>query len=358
MKLLDASNGRLPWLAFIVILVVACLFILRPFLSALGWAIIVCYSTWPIHLWIQRRVGGRRKIAAALATALVTLLVMTPFTLVIAALAENAHAFLAASTSAAQNGLPAPPAWIAKIPIIGNGLADYWSGLAHNSPALFNELKALIRPAADFAVNSGTRVGAGLFELSLSIFIVFFVYLHGGTLAASGRQIVTHYAGPRGHRVLKVAGMTLKGVVYGLIGTALAQAALAAIGFFIAGIPQALLLSVLTFFLSFAPVGPPLVWISVALWLFAKGAIGWAIFITLWGLLLISSVDNIIRPYLVGRTANLPILLSMFGFLGGILAFGVIGIFIGPMVLAVGYSVVKDWMDEFENRPAPQAAAS
>ena len=356
MKLLDASNGRLPWLGFIIILAASCLFILRPFLSALGWAVIVCYSTWPIYLWIERRVGGYRKIAAALATALVTLLVMTPFTLVIAALAENAHAFVAASTSAAQNGLPALPPWIAKIPIIGKSLSDYWAGLAHNSPALFNELKALIRPAADFAVNSGTRVGAGLFELSLAIFIVFFAYLHGGSLAASGRKLVSHYTGPRGHRVLTVAGKTLKGVVYGLIGTALAQAALAAIGFFIAGIPQALLLSVLTFFLSFAPIGPPLVWISVAVWLFTKGEVGWGIFIFLWGLLLISSVDNIIRPYLVGRTANLPILLSLFGFIGGVLAFGVIGIFIGPMVLAVGYSVVKDWIDDFENRPAPQAA--
>ncbi|EYD71507.1 hypothetical protein Rumeso_04908 [Rubellimicrobium mesophilum DSM 19309] len=147
-----------------------------------------------------------------------------------------------------------------------------------------------------------------------------------------------------------MVGETVQGTVYGLIGTALAQGLLAALGFWIAGVPQALLLGSLTFVLSFLPVGPPLVWISVALWLLAQGAIGWGIFVILWGALLVSTIDNVLRPYLLARSNSLP-LLGLLGFLGGLLAFGFIGIFLGPTLLAVAYSLFVEWHEaEAEDR--------
>ena len=188
----------------------------------------------------------------------------------------------------------------------------------------------------------------------LSVFTAFFFYLHGRRMTAYMRDISERFAGSRGHQLLMVVGATVKGVVYGLIGTALAQALLAGIGFWIAGVPQALVLGFLTFVLSFVPVGPPLVWGAVALWLFVQGMVWWGVFVAAWGLLLVSSIDNVLRPYVLGKTNNLPVVLGLFGFLGGVLAFGLIGIFLGPALLAVAYSLFLEWTAaEVEERRHP-----
>ena len=136
----------------------------------------------------------------------------------------------------------------------------------------------------------------GILELGLSVFISFFFFLHGRRMATYIRAVGERFAGPRSREVLALVGATVKGVIYGLIGTALAQALIAGFGFWIAGVPQALLLGFLTFMLSFLPLGPPLVWGSVALWFLAQGNYGWSIFVAAWGLLLVSSIDNVIRP--------------------------------------------------------------
>jgi predicted PurR-regulated permease PerM len=181
-------------------------------------------------------------------------------------------------------------------------------------------------------------------------------------VAAHVRAIAERFAGPRARHLLAVVGATVKGVIYGLIGTALAQGILAAIGFWIAGVPEPLLLGFLTFVLSFVPMGPPLVWGSVTLWLLAQGAVWWGIFVAAWGLLLVSTIDNVLRPYVLGKTNNLPVVLGLFGFLGGILAFGFIGVFLGPTLLAVGYALFLEWTAaEVEERrhptPKPSDAA-
>lgn len=131
--------------------------------------------------------------------------------------------------------------------------------------------------------------------------------------------------------------------MYGLLGTALAQGFVATIGFAIAGVPAALLLGVATFLLSLLPIGPPLIWGSVAIWLFYQGTVGWGIFMLLWGFFLISGVDNVVKPLLISRGSNLPFILVLFGVFGGVLAFGFVGVFIGPTLLAVGFSLIKEW---------------
>src|SRR5438045_5453912 len=143
--------------------------------------------------------------------------------------------------------------------------------------------------------------------------------------------------------LLEIAGNTVRGVVYGILGTGLVQAVMAGIGFFIAGVPGAALLALLTFFLSVVPVGPPLVWIPAALWLFHQGSTGWGIFMLVWGML-VSSVDNVVKPWLISQGSDLQFLLILFGFLGGPLMFGFIGVFIGPTLLAVGYRLFTEWV--------------
>ncbi len=340
---LGKPSERILGIGALVLLAIGCVLVLRPFVSALLWAAVICFSTWPAFTRCERVLGGRRSLAAVVMTLLVTVALVAPFAAMVAILAENIASLVAAAAGTLAQGPPAPPPWVATLPLVGETLAAYWESLAHNAPAFLIELKKLIGPAADIAVAGGTAAAIGLLDMAMTVFIAFLFYRHGWQMAAYVRQVTERFAGPRGRRLLKVIGVTVTGVVYGLIGTALPQAGLAAIGFWIAGVPQALLLGVLTFVLSFVPIGPPLVWGSVAIWLVVKGALWWGLFVALWGLLLVSSVDNVVRPYLLGRTSNLPIVLGFFGLIGGIIAFGFIGLFLGPALLAVGYSLFLEW---------------
>ena len=345
----------------LLLLAIGCAIVLWPFLSALLWAAVICFSTWPIYTWCEQVLGGRRGLAGALMTLLVALVIVAPFAITVATLADSVSRLITAATGVLEQGPPAPPDWVGGLPVVGEGLAAYWERLAHNAPAFVTELKKLTGPAADIAVASGAVLGVGLLQLGLSVFIAFFFYRHGRQMAAYVRESVERFAGPRARHLLTVVGETVKGVVYGLIGTALAQALLAGIGFWIAGVPQALLLGFVTFVLSFVPGGPPLVWGSVALWLLSQGAFWWSIFTAAWGLLLVSSIDNFLRPYLLAQSNSLPLVLGLFGFVGGILAFGFIGMFLGPTLLAVGYSLFLEWQaTEVEERshstPAPPDA--
>jgi predicted PurR-regulated permease PerM len=154
--------------------------------------------------------------------------------------------------------------------------------------------------------------------------------------------------GDRAATVWTTVSNTVRGVMYGLLGTALAQAVVAAIGFAIAGVPAVPLLAVLTFVSSLVPVGPPIIWGGAAIWLFSHGFSGWGIFMIVWGLVLISGVDNVVRPMLISRGSSQPFLLTFLGVLGGVIAFGFVGMFIGPTLLAVGYTLMRDWTDATE----------
>ncbi|MEQ8827431.1 MAG: AI-2E family transporter [Parvibaculum sp.] len=326
----------------LLLLAIGCALTLWPFVPALLWAAAICFSTWPVYSWCERRLGGRRTLTAALMTLLVALVLVAPFAVIVATLADSAASFLTTATEILEEGPPSPPRWVASLPMVGESLAFYWQSLAYNVPAFIAEMKKLVGPATDIAVVSGAVVGRGLFQLVLSVLICFFFYLHGRQMAAHVREVAERFAGPRARRLVKVVGATVKGVMYGMIGTALAQAIVAAIGFWIAGMPQPLLLGFLTFALSFVSAGA-LVWGPVAVWLFVQGEVLWGIFILAWGLLIVSSIDNFIRPYLLGKTSNLPMVLGFFGFIGGILAFGFVGLFLGPTLLAVGYNLFLEW---------------
>ncbi|OMQ43009.1 AI-2E family transporter [Ensifer sp. 1H6] len=343
--------GPVLGIGTLALLVVACALVLWPFLSAILWAAVICYSTWPLYRQCERAVGGYRAVAAAIMTMLVIFVLAAPLAFLVTALADDMKNLAEGITHVLEEGPSAPPNWIKGLPIVGEGVAAYWENLAHDAPAFIVELKKLTGPVTDIALAGGAALGGVLLELALSIFITFFLFLHGRRMIGFMRQISERVAGPRGKRLLTVIGMTVKGVVYGMIGTALAQGLLAGIGFWIAGVPQPLLLGCLTFTLSFVPGGPPFVWGPVALWLLSQGSMGWAIFIAIWGLLLVSSIDNFLRPYLLNQNSNLPVLLGLFGLVGGVLAFGLIGLFLGPTLLAVAYNLFLEWVAaELEER--------
>ena len=326
-------------------LALGCLLVLMPFVTALLMAAILTYSTWPVYVRLRKTVGGRSNLAAGLMMLGACVILIAPFVFVAASLADSASELVDALRKAFENGPPALPAWIASLPLVDETLVNYWQNLSHDSGRLIEELKGLISPARSALVVGGGILFAGLLQLGLAVGVAFFLYRDGEAAAARIVRITSRLGGARGRHLLNIAGSTVVSVVYGILGTALAQGVLAGIGFVIAGVPGATLLGLATFLLSVVPVGPPLVWIPAALWLFAYGSTGWAIFLGLWGLLVVSMVDNVLKPMIISHGSHLPFMLVLLGVLGGAAALGFVGIFLGPTLLAVGYRMVNEWAD-------------
>ncbi|MHC1767472.1 MAG: AI-2E family transporter [Verrucomicrobiia bacterium] len=373
-------------LTALVFLLIGAFVVMKPFLSAAMWAVVLCFSLWPAHHRLVRRVGNRRTLAAAITTLAIALVLLVPFVVIGFSLADDARSLGMATRKWLEAGPPAPPGWLDKVPIVGGEAKRYWRGFADEAakwlqevrraaeeelppttkatsevaplakaeaaPAVsppsrdesrfVNALRRVINWAQSWLPQVGLAIGRGVTEVALSVFIAFFVLRDGAAAADRLTTGVDRIAGDRGKRLLEVAGQTVRGVVYGILGTALAQGGMAGIGFWTAGVPGAALLALMTFFLSVVPMGPPLIWIPAVIWLFHQGSTGWAIFMLAWGLAL-SSVDNVVKPWLISQGSAMPFILIFFGVIGGALGFGVIGVFLGPTLLAVAYRLIDEW---------------
>ncbi|MGH8756520.1 MAG: AI-2E family transporter, partial [Burkholderiales bacterium] len=251
-----------------------------------------------------------------------------------------------------QEGVAAhPPDWLSAIPILGEYADKAWGRIAQISQEeLVNVMRRSLGPLQRILTRVASLIGEGILQLLLLVFIAFFFYRDGRAIAARLQTGAQHLGGDFGARLLTLSHNTISAVMLGLVGTAAAQALVALIGFLIAGVPGVLLLTAATFFLSMIPFGPVFVWGGAAYWLNAQGQTGWAIFMLAYGLFVISSVDNFVKPILISRGASLSLLLVALGVVGGALAFGFIGIFLGPTLLALGQMLWQTWTNE---RPAP-----
>lgn len=341
-RLRSKLEQNLGWAALLALLA-GCLFVLRPFVSALLWAVVLSFSSWPIYGRLLRILGNRRTLAALAMTLGMVLILLLPFLIVGMTLADNVKELTSATRHWVADGPPAPPAWLAKVPVVGAKAVAYWQNLEADTAKLWTEAQRFIEPVSSWLLKIGLALGAGVMELALSIFIAFFLFRDGVSISQRLSASVERIGGERGGHLLEVAGKTVRGVVYGILGTALAQAVMAGIGFLIAGVPGAALLALLTFFVSVVPVvGTALVWLPAAIWLFHQGSTGWGIFMLIWGIG-VGNLDNIVKPWLISQGSDMPFILIFFGVLGGALAFGFIGVFIGPTLLAVGFRLVEEW---------------
>lgn len=389
----------------VLLLLVGCFFVLRPFLSALMWAIVLAYSLWPLQQRFTRWFRGSRTFAAIFVTLTLTVVSVAPFVLIGFSIADDAKALGQATRKWVESAPDNPPQWVIDTPVIGDEMSAYWRDFAEDRrrwirsfdeaaketpprpkiieeregeliakdapavPPLSLELPAdgsdpdepevkesslvLERVAGHLGQASvwlqravfatGRVLGKGAIEVLLSVFLAFFLLRDGVAIVERLSTGMHRIGGERGRHLLFVAGNTVRGVVYGIIGTALVQACVAGIGFTIAGVPGAVLLSVLTFIFSVVPVGPPLVWIPATIWLFFQGSPGWGVFMALWGILGISGVDNIVKPYLISHESKTPFVLIFCGVIGGAFAFGLVGVFLGPTLLAVTFRLIEEW---------------
>ena len=340
-----SATVRAIGLIAIAALAVACFLVLRPFLSALLWAALLVFSTWPIFRLLRERLRLSPGWAAGVMVALAFLLIGLPLAYATPTRREDIEGLRSAVEGLLSLDLPDMGGWLLRVPFIGVSLHGWWSGIAPDLPSLV----ALVRPyagtIAQAALSVLLAVLSGLAEVMLAIVFAFFFYRDGPAIAARAEGALTRLAGERTRHLIQLTGDVTRGVVFGLLGTAVVQGVMTTFGLWVAGVPRPVLLGVIAGVISILPVGAPLVWIPATIWLFAEGRVGWGIFLGLYGAFGISSVDNVIRPWLIARGADLPLLLTLLGALGGVFAFGFLGLFLGPVVLAVGYTLLKDWAD-------------
>ena len=379
----------------LMLLLVGCVVVLQPFLSALMWAMVLAFSLYPVQrrftLWFR----GSRTLAACLVTLTLTVLLAEPVVWIGFSLAGDGKALTEATRKWLLSMPDEAPAWVSRTPVFGKELASDWEQFANGRKLWMDQLEMASQdppPRAKIVVDSGSgvvvdaalpappaavvrgtvagkpqspevvfllgrsiawmrtslisvglAVGNGVVQVLASAFLAFFMLRDADALAERMGVAVDRLTGGRGRHLMNVAGATVKGVINGILGTALAQALVAGIGFGMAGVPGAILLGCLTFFFAVIPFGPPIIWIPAALWLFSQGTPGWGVFMLLWGVLGISGVDNFLRPYLISQGSKMPFALVFCGVIGGAMAFGLVGVFLGPTLLAVAYRLIEEW---------------
>lgn len=335
------------------LLVLGCVLVLQPFLGAILFAGVLVLSTWPAFVKLRDRWGGRGSLAALVIVLAMVVALALPVALAAQSLVVHSPAVVEAVRSFLERRESVElPSAITGLPYIGSWLNDYWHMLTGSRDEIVAIAKKLADPAKNLLVAMGSAVGAGLVQILLALFVAFFFYRDGERVRRLVAEGMARIAGhDHGAILTATAQNAIRGVVYGLLGTAVAQAAVALVGFVIAGVPGAMLLAALTFILSLIPMGPVLIWGGAAAWLYAQDQTGWAVFMLIYGAAVISSVDNFIKPILMSRAGNLSMLLVVLGVFGGAVAFGFIGLFVGPALLAVAWSLIKDWLDRDEDKP-------
>lgn len=335
-----------------------CVAILWPFVTSLLWATIIVFSTWPLFLRVKAALGGRTVAAAGVMTLLTTALLAAPIALLILTLADGTTSLIELVRHWLEIGPPGPPSWVAELPLIGRKVDERWREVATSGATLTAALAPYLGTVRDWVLAISAGLGSGTAKLLLSLVIAFFFYCHGATIAERLHASLRRIGGGHGDRLAAIAGGTVRGVLYGVLGTNLIQALLAGFSFLLAGVPGAGLLALLCFFLTLIPFAPSLIWLPALLWLANAGDIGWAIFVGVWNLMVFGPFESLMRLYLIGRSSDLPLILLLLGMFGGLLMLGLLGLFVGPTLLALGYTLIKEWSTEEPAALHPPAQSS
>jgi predicted PurR-regulated permease PerM len=326
--------------------------VLQPFIVPLIWGAILSYVSWPMHLRILKFCGGRSSVASLITTILVTIIIVVPLVWLIMLLRTEAvvayaevQAFLAAK--------PVLPQAIRDLPWVGASAQDLLNQLAADPKALREQFVLLMEQSSVEVSRLVGGVGRNVAKLFFAVFSMFFLLRDGPRLMREARAVLGGILGPRVHDYLDAAAYTTQAVVYALMLGALAQGAVAGIGYWIFGVQAPALMGAVTVMIALIPFGAPMVWGSLAAWALVRGELFDGIGLILWGLILVSWVDNIVRPLVISNATRMPFLLVVFGVLGGVLAFGLVGLFIGPVLLAVSLAIWREWHEEHSTDEVP-----
>jgi len=338
-------------------LIAATFWVLRPFLPALIWATMIVVATWPLMTAVQGRLGGRRGLAVAVMTAAMVVIVVAPIAVGIVVLVEHTPDMVGWSKSLAASVSTGPPAWVGDVPLVGKRLAAEWQKIASTPP---EDLAARVRPylvdVGRWVVGQVGSLGLLLVQLGLTVGISALLYAQGEAVATGVRAFARRLAGESGDEVVVLSGQAIRAVALGIVVTALVQSGIGGIGLAVTGVPYAVVLTAVMFLLAVAQIGAGPVLFGAVVWLYWRDETLWAVVMLGWSIVTVS-LDNVLRPILIKRGADLPLVLIFAGVLGGLFAFGIIGLFVGPVVLAVTYTLLVAWVGRRDGAPAPDQPA-
>ena len=341
----DLTRTTLAVLAILGLIAVSFL-VVQPFLAATVWAATLVVATWPLMKRLQSALGGRRGPAVALMTLALLFIVLLPLSMAISAITSHASLLLHLPETASAARLPSPPAWLSDIPLVGRPAAEKWKSLAESSSEDIVQLVSpYIRSITEWFLQAAGSFAQVVLHLFLTIGIAAILYAKGEMAAAWCRRFGRRLADKRGEDVVVLAGQAIRGVALGVVVTALTQTLVTGIALIAAGVPQAGLLTAVTLLFCLAQIGPILVVLPSIIWLFATGQTVPGVVLVVIGVPAVL-MDNFLRPILIKRGADLPLLLILVGVIGGLVAFGVLGLFLGPVILAVTFTLLQHWVAE------------
>lgn len=334
----------------VVGLLALCFWVLRPFLAATVWATMIVVATWPWLKSLERMFGNRRTPAVLVMTLGMLLLLVMPLWWAIRTIAERSNDLMTFGQDLVKKGIPEPPDWVEEIPFVGEKISAFWLSLSSGG------MNSFIDHVSPYASETGKwllaqfgGLGGMLIQFFLVVLIAAIFYSSGEEAARMVRRLGRRLAGERGEGSIVLAGQAIRAVALGVGVTAILQTGLGGVGLVIAGVPFAAVLSALMLMLCIAQAGPGLVMFPAVAWMYWQGDNGWATFLLVWSTIVVT-MDNFVRPMLIRRGADLPLLLIFVGVIGGLLSFGLIGIFVGPVALAVTYTLAQAWVSEIPDQ--------
>jgi predicted PurR-regulated permease PerM len=339
-------------LGLIFLLAAACLSILKPFIGVVAWGLIIAIAGYPGYCWLRKLLGGRGGFASILFTILLLSVLVVPIALLAQTLVDGFQS-LAVRLRNETLTIPPPPPTIATWPIVGKPLDDLWRLASNNLPAALRSLAPQLKEAANRLLSAAAGVGLSVLQFLVSILIAGFLLANSGQGAEVSRKFAVHLFGNKGAEYEALAGATVRSVTTGILGVALIQSLLAALGFLVVRLPGAGLWAFLFLIAAVLQVGS-LTLIPAVIYVFATTSTATAVAFLIW-CIVVALIDNVLKPLLLGRGVPVPIVVVFLGAIGGFLAIGIIGLFVGPIVLSVGYKLFLAWLDE-DIEPTPDAA--
>lgn len=331
-------------IAVMGLLILSCLKVIQPFLGALTWAAIIAISAWPLFTRLRLRLNGRAKLAAVIIVGALSLTLAIPIGLMALTLADTIPQLASMSRDLTSIHLPDAPAWVNTLPLVGESLHKFWMSVQLDLPGFIDKIRPAINKAALWALESGASASLSMLEIVLAIVIAGLLLINGDKLWDAAELAISKLGGATADELPEVIARTIRSVTTGVVGTALAQTVLCVIGLLIAGVPGALVLGFLCFIVAVAQLPTLIIWLPAAGWVFYSGETGLGIFLVAWGFLLVNTIDNVLKPLLISQGAQMPLSIIFMGVIGGLLAWGLLGLFIGPTLLAVGFTLFRHWL--------------
>jgi len=320
--------------------------VLKYFIVPVVWAAIIAYMTWPLYQSIKRSVGSRPNLSAIIMMIMVTLVVGIPLTFAIFLLQHEGRSLYYELQKQVFSGHLNVPDFIRNLPLVGKEISRTLRDINNDPNSIVQNISIWIQGHLNYGKVVFNEISKNLIKLGFAMLSLFFFYRDGEIILKQVSKALEKVIGPRVHHYLDTISDTTRAVVYGVGLTAIAQALLAGVSYFVAGVPNPMVLTIITFIFALIPFGPPMAYGAVSLWLFSQGQTIEAIGVMAWGVCIVSTADNVIRPLVISGATQIPFLLIMFGVLGGIASFGLIGVFIGPVILAVLLAIWREWLHE------------